>query len=289
MREPFGQCAELLRDRFLPRGVAKWRRGFTLIELLVVIAVIAILAALLLPALASSKLQSQQTKCANNLKQLALAASMYQNDFGKGIEYQPIVGNTFPIWLTELIQYYANVNNVRLCPTADTPTIQNVAVGQDVQGTAANCWVWWPTATGSNDGSYALNGWLYSGSVYDPEPQNYFPSDIKVQHPTETPYFVDSIWPDMWPHSYDSPTTDLYDGAMSGVSGDDGPITRCTIARHGGKSPGQAPRSLPFYARFPGGVNVSFIDNHVQFEKLDNLWRLYWNATWQPLDRPGLP
>ncbi len=61
---------------------------------------------------------------------------MYQNDFGKGIEYQPIVGNTFPIWLTELIQYYANVNNVRLCPTADTPTIQNVAVRP---GRAGHC------------------------------------------------------------------------------------------------------------------------------------------------------
>jgi prepilin-type N-terminal cleavage/methylation domain-containing protein/prepilin-type processing-associated H-X9-DG protein len=56
--------------------------AFTLIELLVVIAVIAILGALLLPALSGAKEQGRKIGCINNLKQLQLCWELYVDDYG---------------------------------------------------------------------------------------------------------------------------------------------------------------------------------------------------------------
>lgn len=61
-------------------AAATWESGFTLAELLMVLTIIAILAALLLPALAHAKERARRTTCLNNLHQINMATRMYAED-----------------------------------------------------------------------------------------------------------------------------------------------------------------------------------------------------------------
>ena len=81
-----GRSKRLVSGNPVPRQAARAlpdmpnTRGFTLIELLVVVAIIAILAALMLPALSRSKAQARRVHCLSNLRQMNIAARIYVED-----------------------------------------------------------------------------------------------------------------------------------------------------------------------------------------------------------------
>jgi prepilin-type N-terminal cleavage/methylation domain-containing protein len=89
-------------------------KGFSLLELLVVIAVLAILAALLFPALAKAKVSTKEAVCVNNLKQINYGVRMYADDSGDRL---PLVGiprvgaDGDGVWRTyrHLVQSYVGI------------------------------------------------------------------------------------------------------------------------------------------------------------------------------------
>ncbi len=256
------------------------KAAFTLIELLVVIAVIAILAAMLLPALASAKLNAQQTQCISNLRQLQLASRMYYDDNGTFIG--PISNDPDDSqgdWMGTMLVYYGKSTNLIICPSAPDLGI-NPPNAVNPPGLSDRAWHW-TLSTPIYASSYGYNKWLENGQIYGQDPRN-FNQEAEISRPAQTPVFMDCAWINLYPDVSDTPATSLYDPIDNPGTGPTGQ-TRVCIARHGSRSAGAAPKKLAFgTTTLPGLIVSSFYDGHDEPIRLQDLWTYYWSLTWAP-------
>lgn len=245
------------------------RSGFTLIELLVVIAIIALLMAILMPALSRVKKQAQMVTCRARLREWGLVFKLYTDDydgyFNEGWAYtQHHSGGTdeMGLWMNALRPYYKDNWDMLKCPTA-TRLVESAADWgtfkawfRDVDMVGGGSYVY--------EGSYSINSWtnytLEGRDTSRPDP--YFWKNVQSSaRRNEIPVFGDSTWHDAWPQKQDNPPVDP-DVFGWGSPGTTDEMCHFCINRHN------------------GFINILFMDWSTRKVGLKELWRLRWHRYW---------
>ncbi len=266
------------------------RRGtaFTLVELLVVIAIIAILIALLLPALAGARRESNSILCASNLRQLGTAYQEYTQSSAavtRGFAYTTSFDSgQWAIFLAPMFgENLAETNPaftipaaeraVLMCPSAPTPAPTTIpGYGSDVYGTSTGAWLQ-DVNPGNVPGldqlesGYGFNGWMFNWATSTPAMQsilqswgvgdsNNYWSQGQASAGAQTPLLCDGDWMTFWPEAYTPPPTSVEEPGLFWA--------------------------MPAVNRHDGAINVAFCDDHVERVALGDLWTLDWHPDFVP-------
>jgi prepilin-type processing-associated H-X9-DG protein len=214
-----------------------------------VILPLAMMMAILLPALARVRMQAKSVLCQSNLKQWGTICAIYVGNYdGYFMEDEN--------WWGPLRPYFME-DEMMLCPMA-TKT-------EDEGGK-------FPFAAWRNEeieGSYGMNYW-----VLNPQDERIIRGGMRenlwrtanVKGAKMVPLFLDCSSAGIWPLGSDKPPE--YSGQRKGEGGNGDEIRDCCIDRHKGK------------------INGAFLDFSVRRIGLKELWGLQWHRNWYADDEP---
>jgi len=254
------------------------RQAFTLIELLVVIAIIAVLMAVLMPALGYVRKHARGSACQSNLRQLSLAMSLYALDHED--RTMPFSHQAGEYWFHQLAPYLSakdykshpqehlrGVMEVAFCPMTKRPERTETSY----YGTASWSWRFL-----GGEGSYGLNLWLQPNDpIYRKDlpgqQQNFFEKYSDAS--SAVPVLGDCIWVGGWPYA-----ADKVPGDLTGTTG----------------YPGYPHGEGYFMGRFcvdrhKMAINLGYVDTHAARVPLQELWSQRWHRTFAPNPTVTLP
>lgn len=243
-------------------------KGFTLIELLVVIAIIALLLAIILPALGQAKQQAFKVICRTHLHQWGIIFESYLNDYNN--HYAPGVDENFNgsyMWVNVMKKYYDDLS-IRFCPKAKKSFSEGgkPPLAAWDPSLHAN----FPTTFGVLEGeygSYTINYW-----VNDSEKRDLPETPVKDRWrrggqpgSSQIPVMTDGCWMYARVRNDNPPPSDADFIRMAEEPGYfaswNNEIGRIAHDRH------------------YGGINVLFMDSSIDTVKVKELWRLKWHRS----------
>lgn len=219
-------------------------KGFAITGIIVpLISLPILLMVILMPALSRVKAQAQTVTCRANLRQWALAYNLYFNEND---------GSFIPDenWPESLRLYGIDNENMLLCPTATKPEGQG----------AGTTFTAWKTLEG-DIGSYGINGWVTNPNQNSNRLQgpieNYWRNIRKASRIGYIPLIMDCRQSSAFPLDTDSPPISENHELQSSNQ-----MQRLCIKRH------------------DMGINMAFMDGHVEEIGLKKLWIQKWHRTY---------